>query len=704
MDGVSASIAVPPSDPRETRVATVLFVGLMLFHAWAATVGWRSLSLPGVEFRQAQTALSAQFIQREHNFSLAYPTPVLGKPWSIPMEFPLYQWTTVWLSNATGMPLTQAGRTVSLVCFYLTLPALYLLLARFGLTPARRLVVLGLVVSCPLYIHYARAFLMETMALMFGAWFLLGHVNALERRRAGWVALAALAGAGAGLVKVTTLMLFLLLALAWTLYRLGQTIRAKSAVEDFKMAAWSAATVVVPCGAAVWWVAYSDAIKLLNPLGSYLTSAALHDYNWGVGQRFALSVWRDHAAIIFREIITLPVLLGSLALWVLFSRREWRLMTMCWGFFLSVQVAFPVLYALHAYYYVANAFLLLLAVGLALVGLLESKLPRIAVWVVVGLAHAGQVGVYWRLHYPVVREWSAGGTTLTLALREVTEPESVLLIVGDDWSSIIPYHAQRRACMLPTGREYDPELRQRVFAGLAGEQVSALVLQGAQRDNRELLAAATATFGIDSRPVFSRESSTVYLRKENRQFAIQRLTDMRLPGVLLSTESTADQGSLLKREAPVAALPPLMREAFARMSPEPVRFYSTFGAGTVVTPVGVMFNAHPDTRLWFELPRGASTVSVECYLAEAAYQNTLAANEQTDGVSVSLQLQQPDGSRQPLVTRPIEPATRPTDRGLVLLEYAGMIPAGATLVIEVLPGSHGNYTRDWFSLGRIEIK
>lgn len=686
------------------RVAAILFVALLVFHAWAATVGWRSLSLPGVEFRQAQTAISAQFIQREHNFSLAYPTPVLGKPWSIPMEFPLYQWMVVGLSNCTGLPLTQAGRAVSLVCFYLTLPALYLLLARFRLSPAGRLVALGMVVSCPLYIFYARAFLMETMALMFGAWFLLGHVNAVERRRMGWLVLAVVSGTGAGLVKVTTLLLFLLLALTWTICQLWQALREKSRVDSLKVAIWSAAAAVVPCVAAVWWVGYSDAIKLLNPLGQYLTSANLHDYNWGVGRRFDPSIWRDHGAIIFREIISPPVLLGSLALWAVFSRRGWRLMTWLGVFFLAVQVAFPVLYALHAYYYVANAFLLLLAVGLALVGILACPLPRVVVWLVVALAYAGQAAIYWRLHYPVQKEWSAGGTTLALALREVTEPESVLLIAGDDWSSIIPYHAQRRACMLPNGREYDRALRQLVFAGLAGEQISALVLQGAQRDNRELVEAATATFGVDPRPVFSWGKVAVYLRGENRPFAIQKIAEMRLPGVQITSESAIDQGSLLKREASVAALPPLMREAFARMSPQPVRFYSQFGAGTVVTPAGVMFNAHPDTRLWFDLPRGASTVRVECYVTAEAYLETLAANEQTDGVSVSLQLQQPDGSRQTLATRLVEPATRPADRGLVLLEYAGNIPAGSTVVLEVLPGPHGNYTRDWASLGQVQIR
>jgi len=75
----------------ECWLALAVFALCLVFHFRAAMVGWQSKNLPGVEYRQAQTALSAYFINAEDNFSLAYPTPVLGKPWSIPLEFPLYQ-------------------------------------------------------------------------------------------------------------------------------------------------------------------------------------------------------------------------------------------------------------------------------------------------------------------------------------------------------------------------------------------------------------------------------------------------------------------------------------------------------------------------------------------------------------------------------------------------------------------------------------
>ena len=148
----SPSTATTQRDGSAEWLWPVLFGLLLLLHLFLATRSWQSGALRGQEFRQAQTAISAYYIQAENDFSFAYPTPVLGKPWSIPMEFPLYQWSVVWLGNNLNLPLVVAGRTVSLACFYLMLPALYILLAEFGIPPAARWVSLMLVISCPLYI------------------------------------------------------------------------------------------------------------------------------------------------------------------------------------------------------------------------------------------------------------------------------------------------------------------------------------------------------------------------------------------------------------------------------------------------------------------------------------------------------------------------------------------------------------------------
>jgi hypothetical protein len=41
-------------------------------------------------------------------FSLSYDTPVLGYPWSIPFEIPLYQWIVACVSRL-GLSIDVAG-------------------------------------------------------------------------------------------------------------------------------------------------------------------------------------------------------------------------------------------------------------------------------------------------------------------------------------------------------------------------------------------------------------------------------------------------------------------------------------------------------------------------------------------------------------------------------------------------------------------
>ena len=67
------------------------------------------------EFRQTQTALSALFMQPGFEGLLNYQTPVVGAPWSIPFEFPLFQWITHQLAHLSGLNLSSSGRLISVL-------------------------------------------------------------------------------------------------------------------------------------------------------------------------------------------------------------------------------------------------------------------------------------------------------------------------------------------------------------------------------------------------------------------------------------------------------------------------------------------------------------------------------------------------------------------------------------------------------------
>ena len=96
---------------------------------------------------------------------LIYETPVLGPPWTIPFEFPLYQWTVAVLVWSTGMALDPAGRSVSIAFFLLTLWPTERILAALRVTLPCRLVILSLLVASPFYIFWSGTFLIESTAL-----------------------------------------------------------------------------------------------------------------------------------------------------------------------------------------------------------------------------------------------------------------------------------------------------------------------------------------------------------------------------------------------------------------------------------------------------------------------------------------------------------------------------------------------------------
>lgn len=697
-----------PATRQESVITVALFAVLLVFSVWAVSVGWESLNLPGNEFRQAQTAISAYHIQQNHDFSLTYPLPVLGKPWSVPMEFPLYQWTVVVLSNTTGLELTKAGRLVSIVCFYLTLPFLYLLLGRLALSWSRRLVALGLVVGCPLYLLYSRSFLMETMALLFAVAFLWSYLNTIERQKAGWWLVASLAGILAGLVKVTTFLFLLMPAFGVTvvwLWRQRPGVAGGSWRKMAITAGWALGAVVLPCIATQWWTTWADTIKAQNPLADFLRADMLNSYLFGSGVRFSWMLWQHHFEILFREIAACWELAGAGVLALCFARRWWGWIGLLVGCFFAVQIIFPILYAWHEYYYVANAFTLMLAMGLALCGVLESRLPRTLAWVLVLAVFGGQFWRYATTHFPMQVGISQGGGALTRTLKAVTAPTDVLVIAGGDWSPITPYFSQRRALMIRGGKEEDRDYIEPALQQLKGERVGALVLHGKQSNNRWLIERLVKLFKLDARPVYTTEGATVYLHRKIRLAAIPLLQELKRDNTLeLSPESVIDDHPLVAHDVELDSLADSYDWMFVDMSPIPWKFYSDMGIGRTPFEGREYFSAHPVTRLWFTVPAGRHQISVEIGIRPEAYDDSVPYGDRTDGVELSIAEESEDGKLRPFFSRLVNPRDKPDDRGIKRVECTVELAADTNIQIAVLTGPNGSFARDWAMLGRIEIK
>ena len=445
-------------------------------------------------FRQTQTALVAQYLHGPADL-FSSELPVLGSPWAVPFEFPLYQALARSLSVATGLALVTCGRLVGVGFFLMALACLARLCRQFDVR--HPVLVCALVALTPLYTFWARSFMIETTAVAFTLWFATIQVDLLRARRAeaARTGLLFVAGVAAILVKVTTLLPVLALALVLQALQVWRGRRER--------ARWQAALVplvaqlaVLAIGAA--WVTYADMVKARNPLASALTSSHLQSWNWGtLHQRLDPHVWfvlLSHTAEIFFP----PEAVGamgnsfavraaglffpdeavervgnSLALFVALllafaaalgrcTPQRRRLVGWCVALFLAPYLCFINLHYVHSYYQCANAIFLCAALGLAFEGAIsEARAPAPALawsWLaglalgLVLLAQCALRNMDWYVALP------ERGVALAAQVRQASAPGKAIIVTGLDWSPQLPFQSGHRALML-WGRDLEPRDR-----------------------------------------------------------------------------------------------------------------------------------------------------------------------------------------------------------------------------------------------------
>src|SRR5687767_11755606 len=128
-----------------------LFAVMLAAHVRLASEGWTHAIRDRHTFRQTQTAYATRSLLQGAPL-IAYEVPVHGKPWAVPIEFPMYQAVVAAIVRSTGLALEPAGRAVSLVAFYLALAAVYAALRFVVRDPSVRLIPICFVLASPLYI------------------------------------------------------------------------------------------------------------------------------------------------------------------------------------------------------------------------------------------------------------------------------------------------------------------------------------------------------------------------------------------------------------------------------------------------------------------------------------------------------------------------------------------------------------------------
>lgn len=454
--------------PVFVRTANLWSLGLyvLLFFAlgFVSYIAIRYIDHPLVDvhaFRQTQTALTAHWLLEE-GLTLAYQTPVMGAPWAVPFEFPIYQAIVAALAGGSGLSLEAIGRAVSY--FFLigcAWPA-FALGRRLNLPSAVPVVFCILLWTSPLYVYWGRTFMIETTALFFALACLPYAIDLLRGdRRLGTAVMFLVLASAAVLQKSTTggpLLLFLLLSGVFAQLKGGEWRL------DNWGARWYALMLIgLPLVVGWLWAHYADAVKMLNPFGAQLTSSALSLWNFGtLQQRVDPETWRvvvwersfgwNAGGFIGLTVLLLPWLVGRK------DRRFARLSLVAVVLFLLPILIFVNLHVVHEYYQTACVAYLLGALAIVIGGWLKETSGREAfVFLATLVIVMSNLAVFSKSYGVVVARSVDERDPRSLQLyrvgeylRKATRPGTGIVVFGSGYSSELAFHSRRKAMTAPT--------------------------------------------------------------------------------------------------------------------------------------------------------------------------------------------------------------------------------------------------------------
>ncbi|RDS83415.1 hypothetical protein [Dyella psychrodurans] len=431
---------------------TLLGLGV-LFSLSQLILGFSQSILDQYAFRQTQTAISVYWMLKGDSW-LAYATPVLGAPWALPFEFPLYQWIVALLAECCPfLSLDEAGRLVSEFFFFACLWPLWRISTHCKSGRSLFRICAGLLLCSPIYVFWSRSFMIESTALFFSLWFVASITDYVNAPSAYGFAETTITGALAACIKITTFVGFSFAGALVVLYILYANRNNNSLKRQLFIIAAMALTIVIAIASLYAWTHFSDGLKMKNILATGYTSEALKTWNFGtLAQRKS----PDLRMTIFRRAPNeaLGTWLFVLALTVLALRKLSRPQLLAYGLLLFLFAApffvFPNLHVIHHYYQYANSIFLVLAAAY-LIFCIAHKRPKLLTALLlcaISFDAYGYVKFFYQSIKPQNRELQV---LLASYARRNVNPDDVVAGFGLDWSSEVPYYAERRALLISNG-------------------------------------------------------------------------------------------------------------------------------------------------------------------------------------------------------------------------------------------------------------
>lgn len=505
---MSTNMIATPGRSLNNILPRVFFAASLSFAIFSLCKGWHGAIIDLHSFRQTQTAITVTSMLNGGPW-LAYETPVFGPPWSVPLEFPLYQWLVALMAKTGLLPVEQSGRLISILMFLSTIYPLYRIFKALKLKSGQIFLVLTLYCLSPQYLFWSRTFMIESTALALSLYYLMFIFTLYgpreSERKSRWPLLIGIAVIGmlAATVKITTFMAFFAAGMAffsWQwLTRKEEIIQQQGRISrlDIKFIIFSA---VIPVTALFLWTFYCDSLKDLNPIArNLLTSTALQKWNFGtIQQKLSPQTWEWVVKTI------LPNLIGNSWLLVIalfagfFCHRKWLITAAAlFALFLLPLAVFTNLHYRHNYYAYANGVFLIAAIGLICSDLWISSNHFKRVLGASLFCAVITFSSYHYLDFYFPRQGMAGDYSYLKndMDRNISGDDDIIIVYGAGWSPEIPYYLGRKAVMMI---DFETQTFREIIKNLEPYRVGALLFYGKAGHDEVLKRVALSAYGIQS--------------------------------------------------------------------------------------------------------------------------------------------------------------------------------------------------------------
>jgi len=396
------------------------------------------------EFRQTQTAWGIREVVRHGVNFFHLQLPVLGKPFEVPFEFPVFQNIAGLISRVFSLPPSTGGRLTSLIFYCLSL-AMLVRLSNEILTKKYLNLLLPILMVTPYALEWSDACLIESTTTFFMLAGLWGLNRFVTTDRYFYLTIAFLGIGLAAIIKITTVFPSVIFYLYFFI---------KRSKKQYTLSRKLPAIIIlflclIP---ALLWTKFADSVKSESIWTNWLTSQNLTTWNFGTPE--SRWVFKNWEALFGRLFIIGNLLIVWSIYTILFKKLKSFEM---WA--LALAVAAPPLiyfnlYVVHDYYYIAIIFGLIFF--LAYLFEVVSKNSKKGLQKSYATLAIVAVLVSWIFQLPnrnyqnVLRMPRNEIPALSSIISQNSNPTDEILVIGCDWDPTILYYADRKGIAAPS--------------------------------------------------------------------------------------------------------------------------------------------------------------------------------------------------------------------------------------------------------------